>query len=54
MMHHQCSADTAPLEVFSSNIRVVEELGEGTFGHVHLAETINLTEETDSEPIAIV
>ena len=37
--------DTAPLEVFSSNIRVVEELGEGTFGHVHLAETINLTEK---------
>ena len=36
--------DTAPLEVFSSNIRVVEELGEGTFGHVHLAE-INLTEK---------
>ena len=37
--------DTVPLEVSPANITVVQELGEGTFGCVYLAEVIGLTDK---------
>lgn len=43
---HTTCQDSCPLEVLPCNIRIIQALGEGTFGHVYLAETVGLTNKS--------